>query len=95
MEALKVFTGQGVTTLDELHQGLPETRAYTLGHADEAEWFARIICDIELTEGRWLDDEADRILIGVPLWVRSTRPNAPTPSRIRPMGIGNWSNGDT
>lgn len=79
MEALKVVTSQGVTTLDELHEGLPETRAYTLGHADEAEWFAQIICDVELTKGRWLDDETDRILIGFPLWVRSTRPTALTP----------------
>lgn len=79
VEALKVVTGQGVTTLDELHEGLPETRAYTLGHADDAEWFAQIICDVELTQGRWLDDETDRILIGFPLWVRSTRANALTP----------------
>jgi hypothetical protein len=78
MEALKVVTGQGVTTREELHEGLPQTRAYTLGHADEAEWFAQIICDVELTTGRWLDDETDRILIGFPLWVRSTRPTALT-----------------
>jgi hypothetical protein len=81
VEALKVVQYQGYNTHAELHRGLPQTRAFTLAHARPAEWFARIVADVELTRRRWnvieLEDP-DRILVGVPAWVRTDRPGALT-----------------
>lgn len=76
VEALKVAAGQGIWTHSEAHEGLPESRAYTLGHAEPARWLAKIYLDVTLTEGRWapMDDLGNprRILIGAPLWVRTS-----------------------
>ena len=81
VEALKVVQYQGFNTYAELHRGLPQTRAFTLAHARPVEWFARIVTDVELTARRWnvveLEDP-DRILVGVPVWVRADRPGALT-----------------
>jgi len=76
VEALKVVTGQGIWAHSEAHNGLPESRAYTLGYANPARWCVRIYLDVMLTEDRWLHmDELGnprRILVGAPLWIRTS-----------------------
>lgn len=75
VEALRIALDQGNWTFDEAHHDLPESRGYTLGRAEPARWCARIYLDVTLTKGRWrLEDLGNprRILIGAPLWVRTS-----------------------
>ncbi|MEV4897237.1 hypothetical protein AB0K48_48635, partial [Nonomuraea sp. NPDC055795] len=45
VEALNIALNQGITGAEEDHINQPWTRGYTLGHADECEWFAEIYVD--------------------------------------------------
>jgi hypothetical protein len=75
VEAIKIALHQGETGHTENHRGKPWTRGFTIGSADDVEWFAVIYKDVELTKGRWrLDHDVDRILVGAPLWVRTALP---------------------
>jgi hypothetical protein len=75
VEALRIATEQGFTSTWDKDK--PWTRGFTLGHAEESEWFAQLYSDIVLDKDRWIFDEndfgygVDRILIGAPLWVRT------------------------
>ncbi|MFJ7149402.1 hypothetical protein ACIQVT_14545 [Streptomyces sp. NPDC100445] len=75
VEALKVALYQGSSGDHGEHDGQPWTRGYTLGHADDSEWFAQIYTDVVLTEDRWnftgSMSGAQRILVGAPVWVRT------------------------
>ncbi|MFF8670704.1 DUF7019 family protein [Streptomyces sp. NPDC015242] len=75
VEALKVALYQGSSDDQGEQDGQPWTRGYTLGHADDSEWFAQIYTDVVLTEGRWRlrgsMSGAQRILVGAPVWVRT------------------------
>jgi hypothetical protein len=72
---MKIALHQGETGHTKNHKGKPWTRGFTIGNADDVEWFAVIYKDVALTKGRWdfdnEDDNADRILIGAPLWIRT------------------------
>lgn len=77
------------STWDE-HKNKPWTRGFTLGCADESEWFAQIFSDVVLDKDRWtfhsdggISPEVDRILIGAPLWVRT--PGAHAVTRYRDL----------
>jgi hypothetical protein len=82
VEALKIALGQGLTGHITIHKDRPWTRGFTLGCAEDSEWFAEIYVDVLLDRNRWdfhVDDPeygAERILIGAPLWIRTalTRP---------------------
>jgi hypothetical protein len=82
VEALKIAMGQGITGHIRDHKDRPWTRGFTIGSADDAEWFAEIYVDVLLHKDRWdfsKDDPeygAERVLIGAPLWIRtaSSRP---------------------
>jgi hypothetical protein len=79
VETVKAVLHQAMSGYDHLYDGLPETRGFTLGHADEVEWFAKIYSDIRVTKGSWNDNLADlgspdRILIGAPVWTRTAMP---------------------
>ena len=84
VEALKIALGQGITTHVGKHKDRPETRGFTIGNAEDTEWMAEIYVDVELTKDRWnfspADPEfgAERILIGAPLWIRTTSPKGLT-----------------
>lgn len=79
VEALTIAQDQGIVGRREEHEGRPWTRGFTLGHADDSEWFAEIYSDVILDKSRWrLDEDVDRILIGAPLWVRTPQPQAVT-----------------
>ena len=77
VEALKIALGQGVTTYVSEHRDRPWTRGFTIGSAEDTEWFADIYVDVELTKDRWdfspAEPEygAERILIGAPAWIRT------------------------
>lgn len=75
VEVLNLALHQGSTGTEEEHQGRPWTRGYTLGHADDSEWFAQIYTDVALTDGRWNlrgeMSDAQRILVGAPVWLRT------------------------
>jgi hypothetical protein len=72
VEALGIALHQGETGHTKVHKGKPWTRGFTIGSADDVEWFAVIYKDVELTKNRWrLDHDVDRILIGAPLWIRT------------------------
>jgi hypothetical protein len=53
---------------------------YVFEHAKSVEWFAQIYHDVQLTRDRWqfspgsadMPEPTDRIVIGAPLWVRTT-----------------------
>jgi hypothetical protein len=92
VEALRIATEQGVTGTWDEHENKPWTRGFTLGNADESEWFAQIYSDVVLDKDRWsfdrgyLSQDVDRILIGAPLWVRTPGPHAVTRYRdLRPV----------
>ncbi|MGW3936273.1 hypothetical protein [Streptomyces phaeochromogenes] len=78
VEALKIALYQGIYTNESEHEGRPETRAFTIGGADSCEYAALIYKDVALTRSRWNHDldmrGADRILIGAPIWVRTSQP---------------------
>lgn len=79
VETVKALMYQGISTHEHLHEGLPETRGFTLGHALDVEWFAKIYRDVRVTRDRWTDDLEEigsphRILIGAPLWVSTVQP---------------------
>ncbi|WP_157362017.1 hypothetical protein [Haloechinothrix halophila] len=82
LEVLKIATEQGIIGEWKDHVDKPWTRGFTLGCAEESEWFAEIYDDVVLDKDRWTfrHDEAgygvDRILIGAPLWVRTPSPQA-------------------
>src|ERR1051326_6391210 len=76
VEAVKAVLHQGMPGYDYLYDRYPEARGFTLGHAHEVEWFAKIYSDITVTKSAWNDSLADlgspdRILIGAPIWARS------------------------
>jgi hypothetical protein len=75
VEALEIALHQGESHHSKEHEGKPWTRGFTIGSADETEWFAIIYKDVVLGEGRsrW-DSPADRILVGAPLWIRTALP---------------------
>jgi hypothetical protein len=79
VEALKVAVSQGIYSHPDDHRGRPETRAYTIMGFDATEYVALIYKDVSLTASRWnlgADPDlegASRILIGAPLWMRTTR----------------------
>lgn len=75
VEALGIALHQGETGHTRDHAGKPWTRGLTIGSSDDAEWFAEIFKDVALTKDRWrLEDPADRILVGAPLWIRTALP---------------------
>jgi len=77
-EAVKIMRDEGFDSDPDQHQGVPQTRGFTLAHGEEVEWLARIYRDVTLTSTRWsLDpgERVERVLIGAPYWVRSARPN--------------------
>ncbi|MFJ4791748.1 hypothetical protein [Kitasatospora purpeofusca] len=83
VEALKIALNQGSWALDDEHLGRPWTRGFTLGRAEDCEWFAEIYADVVLTADRWEHrlrgegmDSPARILIGAPLWVRTASPTS-------------------
>ncbi|GAA0553579.1 hypothetical protein [Actinomadura livida] len=80
VEALKIALNQGITGGIAEHENRPWTRGYTLGHARNCEWLAEIYTDVILDGHRW-DFRgslagAERIMVGVPLWVRTASPNS-------------------
>lgn len=87
VEALKIATEQGVTGTWDGHANKPWTRGFTLGRAEESEWFAQIYSDVVLNKDRWdfreggISPDVDRILVGAPLWVRT--PGTHTVTRYR------------
>lgn len=80
VEALRIALEQGITRDSSVHQGRPETRGFTLGHAGACEFVLQVYKDVPLNQRRWNHrgslEGADRILIGAPLWVRSMSPDA-------------------
>ncbi|WP_345060576.1 hypothetical protein [Streptomyces rameus] len=82
VETLKVSLSQGIYVHPDDHMGRPETRAFTVMGFDATEYVALIYRDVTLTPGRWdfrHEQEmmgTSRILIGAPLWLRTTRPNS-------------------
>jgi hypothetical protein len=80
VEALKIALGQGITGHIKDHHLRPWTRGFTIGCAEEAEWFAEIYIDVELEKDRWQfppqvpEFGAERILIGAPIWIRTASP---------------------
>ncbi|MGX4733222.1 hypothetical protein [Kitasatospora griseola] len=82
-EVLKIALHQGCTGLDSEHAGRPWTRGFTLGRAENCEWFAEIYADVVLDHDRWARllqseglDGPERILIGAPVWARTASPQA-------------------
>ncbi|MER5875084.1 hypothetical protein ABT119_04065 [Streptomyces sp. NPDC001910] len=79
VEILKVALAQGIYANPVDHAGRPESRAYTLLGFDATEYVALIYKDVTLTPRRWnfqVEPEmvgVRRILIGAPLWMRTTR----------------------
>uniref|UniRef100_A0AAU2K1E2 Uncharacterized protein n=1 Tax=Streptomyces sp. NBC_00049 TaxID=2903617 RepID=A0AAU2K1E2_9ACTN len=79
LEILKVSLTQGLYGDPADHHGRPETRGYTIMGFDATEYVAVIYKDVTLTPSRWNlrgDPELEgvsRILIGAPLWMRTTR----------------------
>jgi hypothetical protein len=92
VEALKIATGQGITGHISDHKDRPWTRGFTVGCADDADWFAEVYVDVLLDKDRWDFDEddpeygAERIIIGAPLWIRT--------ALSRPVTLYHVGNGD-
>ena len=107
VEALMIAAGQGAshhfTSPDDDPRGLdrPWRRAFTYGDLErDAEWLAKIYCDVDLTELPCTGYDRywgfRRVLIGAPFWIRTPNPQAlrlyglqppeslPPPSRTRP-----------
>ncbi|MGW1132408.1 hypothetical protein [Streptomyces griseoluteus] len=82
VDTLQVALSQGIYVHPDDHMGRPETRAFTVMGFEASEYVALIYRDVSLTPGRWdlqHDQEmmgASRILIGAPLWLRTTRPGS-------------------
>ncbi|MES4892004.1 hypothetical protein [Streptomyces sp. NPDC096012] len=82
VDTLKMALSQGIYRHPDDHMGRPETRAFTVMGFDATEYAALIYKDVTLTPGRWdFDREPEmmgtsRILIGAPLWLRTTRPGS-------------------
>ncbi|MFJ4032248.1 hypothetical protein [Streptomyces griseoluteus] len=82
VDTLQVALSQGIYVDPDDHMGRPETRAFTVMGFEASEYVALIYKDVRLTPGRWdfqHDQEmmgASRILIGAPLWLRTTRPGS-------------------
>lgn len=73
LEALKIAREQGVRR--DSQPGAPWTRGFTLSHAEPAEWLAEIYTDVLIDKSRWQlheGEEVDRVVIGAPLWVRTS-----------------------
>ncbi|MER5352278.1 hypothetical protein ABT093_18360 [Kitasatospora sp. NPDC002551] len=82
-EALKIALHQGCTGRDSEHAGRPWTRGFTLGRAEDCEWFAEIYADVVLDHDRWAPllrgeglNSPERILIGAPVWARTASPKS-------------------
>lgn len=61
VEVLRVFNNEGMIG------------AHVFNRLTSAEWFAEVHHDVELDRDQWnLPEPVDRIVIGAPLWVRST-----------------------
>ena len=84
VEALKIALGQGITGHVKDHKDRPWTRGFTIGCAENTEWFAEVYVDVELTKDRWrfFPEEpeygAEPILIGAPIWIRIASPKPVT-----------------
>ncbi|MFF4409858.1 hypothetical protein [Streptomyces sp. NPDC001404] len=80
VEALRIALHQGAGGNDAEHADRPETRGFTIAHAEACWYFAEIYTDVVLDPQRWnLDGDmkgAERIMVGRPLWVRETIPEA-------------------
>ncbi|MFH9893543.1 hypothetical protein ACH4OQ_23910 [Streptomyces luteogriseus] len=82
VDTLKVALSQGIYRHPDDHLGRPETRAFTVMGFDATEYVALIYKDVKLTPGRWdFQNEQEmlgttRILIGAPLWLRTTNPGS-------------------
>ncbi|MHA6764045.1 hypothetical protein [Streptacidiphilus sp. PAMC 29251] len=81
VEALKIALEHGTSRATQA--GRPETRGFTVGHAEDCELMAEVYTDVILTPSRWnwtSQDgelaEAQRIIVGRPLWVRTATPEA-------------------
>jgi hypothetical protein len=79
VEALKIAYDQGLTGPADATRGLnePWKRAFTYGHAREAQWLAKIYLDVDLLR----TDHGPqfgfrRVLVGAPLWLRTPDPRA-------------------
>ncbi|MEV6613810.1 hypothetical protein AB0N31_07995 [Streptomyces sp. NPDC051051] len=82
VDTLRVALSQGIYRHTDDHRGRPETRAFTVMGFEATEYVALIYKDVTLTPGRWdfrTEQEmigTRRILIGAPLWLRTTHPNS-------------------
>jgi hypothetical protein len=81
LEALNIATSQGVYLAgSECDYGTnkPWKRAYTYGDAKKAEWLAQIYLDVTAEDIAEVREEYGyrRVLIGVPLWIRTRRPRS-------------------
>ncbi|MFG3228176.1 hypothetical protein ACGF07_25790 [Kitasatospora sp. NPDC048194] len=78
VEVLRIALEEG--RLPDSEPGRPETRGRTILHAEACELMAEVYTDVVLTESRWnLTDDlqgAQRIIVGRPLWVRTTSEDA-------------------
>jgi hypothetical protein len=82
VEALRIADGQGLSEAftsehDALGTDRPWQRAFTYGAVPKAQWLAQIYLDVDLLatdNGR--EDGFRRVLIGVPLWIRTPDPQA-------------------
>ena len=68
VEILRTINNQGMT------------EKYVIDRLASAEWYAEVYRDVELDKQRWnlrpghdLPEPVDRIVIGAPLWVRTSR----------------------
>lgn len=80
-EALKVALRQGTSKVSDADLSRPQLRSFTIGHAEDVEWFAEVHLDVEIDPDRWMPDpneamNTERIIIGAPLWIRTPRPEA-------------------
>jgi hypothetical protein len=50
---MKIALYQEMTGYGHGHKDKPWTRGFTIGSAENTEWFAEIYVDIELSEDRW------------------------------------------
>jgi hypothetical protein len=79
VEALKIAYDQGLTGPADARRGInePWKRAFTYGHAREAQWLANIYLDVDLlTTDHGSQFGFRRVLVGAPLWIRTPDPRA-------------------
>jgi hypothetical protein len=76
VEILRVFNNEGMTG------------KYAFKRLASVEWFAEVYHDVELDKERWnlkpgvdLPEPVDRIVIGAPLWIRSSHGKLPLTTR--------------